>query len=115
MKKIAIFGFTGELLCFNHALINALDFHEKGYEVTLIIEGASAGLIPKLIGDANPFKNHFDKCMEKGLVGGVCRACANKLGTLEAAEAYGFTILGDLFGHPSMAAYSEKGYDIITI
>ena len=38
-RKIAVFAFEGELLCFGHALINAINFKEKGYDVKLIMEG----------------------------------------------------------------------------
>jgi len=29
-KKVAIFAFHGEMMCFAHALLNALDMKEKG-------------------------------------------------------------------------------------
>ena len=32
MKKVALFAFNGELMCFVHVLLNALDMKEKGYE-----------------------------------------------------------------------------------
>ena len=31
-----------------YVLLNAGDFHEKGFEVKLIIEGAATGLIPEM-------------------------------------------------------------------
>jgi len=33
MKKVALFAFNGESLCFVHVLLNALDLKDKGYEV----------------------------------------------------------------------------------
>jgi hypothetical protein len=48
------------------------------------------------------------------LVAGVCKACSNKLGTLEAAKEQGLFILDDMSGHPSIAVYQDKGYQIIT-
>ena len=52
--------------------------------------------------------------MEAGLVEGICTACSNKLGTLEAAKKQGLTLLDDMSGHPAMAAYHDKGFEIIT-
>ncbi|MGM0418609.1 MAG: cytoplasmic protein, partial [Thermodesulfobacteriota bacterium] len=46
MKKKAFFVFNGDPMCFVHVLLNALDMKEKGYDIKLIIEGASAGLLP---------------------------------------------------------------------
>ena len=33
MKKVVLFAFNGDFMCFIHVLVNALDLHEKGYEV----------------------------------------------------------------------------------
>jgi hypothetical protein len=115
MKKIAIFTFNGELMCFAHGLFNAIDMHEKGFEVTLIIEGSSTRLIGELNNDKNPFHKFYIQVKELGLIGGVCKACANKMGTLEEAEKQGLTLLGEAYGHPSIARYMEEGYEIITL
>ena len=40
-KKVAIFAFNGETMCFAHALLNALDMKEKGYDIKLVIEGSA--------------------------------------------------------------------------
>ena len=39
MEKIALVTYNPELMCFGHVLLYALDFHEKGYEVKVVIEG----------------------------------------------------------------------------
>ena len=33
MKKIALIAYDGELTCFAHVMLYALDFQNKGYEV----------------------------------------------------------------------------------
>ena len=114
MKKIALFVFNGDPMCFIHVLLNALDMKAKGDEVKIIIEGASVRLIPELIKSGNPLNGLWKKNLEAGLVEGVCKACSNKLGTLEAAKEQGLTLLDDMSGHPSMSAYHNKGYEIIT-
>jgi hypothetical protein len=37
MKKIALFVFNGDPMCFIHVLLNALDMSEKGYEAKIVI------------------------------------------------------------------------------
>ncbi len=49
-----------------------------------------------------------------GLVDGVCKACSNKLGTLEAAKEQDLTLLDEMSGHPSMARYRDEGFEIIS-
>ena len=44
MKKIALFVFNGDPMCFIHVLLNALDMKEKGYEARIVIEGAAMEL-----------------------------------------------------------------------
>ncbi len=115
MKKIAYFGFTGELMCFAHILFNAEDMLNKGYNVKIILEGSSTKLIPVLGTDKNPFKKLYLSLKEKGVIDAVCQACANKTGTLEYAKKEGLPLGNDLYGHPSISSYIEEGYEIITI
>ena len=114
MKKYALFVFNGDPMCFVHVLLNALDMKAKGDEAKIILEGASVKLIPELVKSGNPLNGLWKKNVEAGLVEGVCKACSNKLGTLDAAKEQELALLGDMSGHPSMAAYRDNGYEIIT-
>jgi hypothetical protein len=44
----------------------------------------------------------FLKPLEKGLLTGVCKACVQKMGTLELAKEKGLIILEDMYGHAGM-------------
>ncbi|MDY0213554.1 MAG: cytoplasmic protein [Desulfuromonadaceae bacterium] len=114
MKKVVMFVFNGESMCFVHVLLNALDMKDKGYEAKIILEGSSVKLIPELVREGSPLKGLWQKCLQAGLVEGVCKACSAKLGTLTAAQDQGLVLLDDIFGHPSMAAYRDNGFEIIT-
>jgi len=114
MKKIAIFVFNGDPMCFIHVLLNALDMHQKGYDVKIVIEGAAVKLIPEVVKSDNPLHKLWEKVQSANLIEGVCRACSHKLGTLQDAETHGFALLDDMSGHPSMHSYRDKGYEIIT-
>ncbi|PTN33599.1 cytoplasmic protein [Desulfonatronum sp. SC1] len=114
MKKIALFVFNGDPMCFIHVLLNALDMQAKGYEPKVIIEGAAVKLIPELVKTDNPLNGLWQKNLAAGLIEGVCKACSTKLGTLEAAKEQGLTLLDDMSGHPSMAGYRDQGFEIIT-
>ncbi len=114
MKKVALFVFNGDPMCFIHVLLNALDMNEKGYQAKIVIEGAAVKLVPELVETGHPLHGLWKKCREAGVVDGVCKACAAKLGTLDAAVASGLPLLGDMSGHPSMASYRDAGFDIIS-
>jgi hypothetical protein len=114
MKKIALFVFNGDPMCFIHVLLNALDMKAKGDEAKIIIEGASVKLIPELAESGNPLNGLWKKNLEMGLIEGVCKACSSKLGTLAAAQEQGLALLDDMSGHPGMSGYRHRGYEIIT-
>lgn len=114
MKKTALFVFNGNPTCFVHVLLNALDMQAKGYTAKVIIEGEAVKLIPELVKPENPLNGLWKKNLAAGLIEGVCKACSQKMGTLDAAVAQGLPLLDDMFGHPGMASYINEGYEIIT-
>ena len=114
MEKIALFAFNGDPMCFIHVLLNALDFSDKDYEVKLVIEGSATKLISELDEENHPLHTLYRKVKERVLLVGACKACSQKMGTLQAAEAQGLHILADMSGHPSMERFFEQGYKIIT-
>jgi hypothetical protein len=114
MKKIALFVFNGDPMCFVHVLLNALDMKEKGHSPKIILEGASVKLLPELVKNENPLHKLWGKVLDQDLVEGVCKACSNKLGTLKDAQKQELVLLGDMSGHPSMMEYRHNDFEIIT-
>lgn len=113
MKKV-FFAFKGDPVCFIHVLLNALDMNAKGMNVKIVMEGAATAIIPDLALTSNPLNSMWEKAKILGLVAGVCKACAMKIGTLDSAKSQGLVILDDMNGHPSMTAFIENGYEILT-
>jgi hypothetical protein len=114
MKKFALFVYNGDPMCFIHVLLNALDMSEKGYEAKIIIEGAATQLISELEKKRHPLHQLWKRAKSKGLVEGVCKACANKMETISGAKDQGLKLLADMLGHPGMARYRDAGFEIIT-
>jgi len=113
-NSVALFVFNGDPMCFIHVLLNALDFHAKGVEAKIIVEGAATRLIPELEKEENPLHQLWRKTKQLQLVDGACKACSQKMGTDRDAQAQGLVLLDDMTGHPAMAAYRERGFEIIT-
>ena len=114
INGVALFVFNGDPMCFIHVLLNALDIHAKGTDARIIVEGAATRLIPELEKEENPLHQLWRKVKERELVEGACKACSQKMGTEKAAQAQGLALLDDMTGHPGMATYRERGFDIIT-
>lgn len=114
MKKIALVAFQGELMCFSHVMLYALDYTEKGYEVAVIIEGAATGLIAELARSETPFAAQYLRLREQGLIACICKACSVKMGTHDEAIAQGLRLGSDMHGHPSLEHYTRLGYEVMT-
>jgi hypothetical protein len=114
MLKVALVAFQGELMCFAHVLLNALDLRDRGGEAIIIIEGQATKLLQDLNRPENAFHPLYVKTREAGLIAGVCRACATKTGSLAEAELQGLPLLDDMSGHPSLGRYLQAGFTILT-
>ena len=113
--KAALFAFNGEPMCFVHVLLNALDMQAKGHEAVVVIEGSATALVRTFHDDPRaPFAPMYRKAKDAGLIAGVCKACAAKMESLDAAVAEGLTLLDDMSGHPSMTAFIDRGYQVYT-
>jgi hypothetical protein len=114
MKKVVLLAYNGELTCFAHVMLYALDLEAKGHEVKVVIEGAATGLITQLAQSGTPFANLYSRLREKKLLTCICKACSQKMGTLPEAEKQGLTIVGDMQGHPSIEGFLSEGFQIIS-
>jgi hypothetical protein len=114
MQKNVLVAFNGELLCFVHVLLNALDMRERGQEATVIFEGRAVTLVAELEKPKNAFHQLYGKARQAGLIRGVCKACSAKLGALEAVRAAGLPLLEGMSGHPSLGELQEQGYTVLT-
>ena len=114
MKKYALFAFNGETMCFVHVLLTALEMNEKNYDVKVVMEGSATRLIKELAEPNVPFADLYQKVKEHQLIDCVCKACSNKMGSLDAAMEQNLPICDEMKGHQSMSRYIENGYEIIT-
>ena len=113
-RKVALFAFTGEMPCFVHVMLNALDLKGRGFDVKVVIEGAAARLVKELPGAGPPMSDLYRRIHDEGLLDCVCQACAHQMTSLEEARSQGLGLCSEMSGHPSMGRYMEDGYIIIT-
>lgn len=114
MKKIALVAYTGELMCFSHVMLYAIDYADKGYDVVVIIEGAATSLIKDLAKPETPFAPLYKELRERGLISCICKACSVKMGSYDEAVNQELTMGSDLQGHPSLEQYTKEGYEVMT-
>ena len=80
MEKVLFYGMTGEKMCFQHILMNAIDLTLTGKEVKIIFEGASVKLVSIFEDENNPL---YKKAKDANLIAGVCLACSKVLNVFE--------------------------------
>ena len=114
MKKIAVFAFNGDPMCFVHVLLNALEMHTRGWDVKLVIEGSATKLIPDLAREGSPYHELYTRTIDAGIIDCVCKACSSKMGVLADVEAQDLPVCAELKGHPSIFRYMDAGFEILT-
>ena len=96
-----------------HLLLNAVNFHENGHEVTTVLECASSRLLIG-IADGSIKLPLFGKAMELGIIDHACKACIAAFSATEAAQKLGVPIKGELSGHSDMLKFIGNGYSLFT-
>ena len=112
MKKVLFYGMSGEKMCFQHNLMNALDMRAEGMDVQIIFEGASVKLVPVFAEEKNAL---YLACREKDLIAGSCFACSNVLGVYDQVKDLGLPLLRDMNGHAGMKSYVADGYEVVSL
>ncbi len=114
MEKTVIFAFRGDPMCFVHVLLNGIDLHDRGREGLIVLEGEALTLVSKMAEPGHMLNALYRKARALGILYAACRACSAKLKVEQDIEKENIPFLGDMSGHPSMAGFIEKGYDVIT-
>ncbi|NLB70487.1 MAG: hypothetical protein GX797_00590 [Chloroflexi bacterium] len=112
MKKILFYAMTGEKMCFQHVLLNALQLADAGWQVKIIFEGSSVKLPLVLTSESNKL---YQKAIGADLIAGICLACSRALGVYEANAALGLPMLDDMNGHAGMRSYVTDGWQVVSM
>jgi len=112
--KVVLLAFRGELLCFTHVLLNAIDMRGRGFDVRIVLEGGSVVQARELGAPGKPFSELFAEVRQARLIDAVCKACAHKMGALESCLQQGLPLRGEMQGHAPLADYIAQGFQIIT-
>lgn len=113
MRKMALFVFSGDLAVFAHALLNAIDMKNRGYDVKVVVEGDAVKQVSLLRNETKPFAPLYKRAKDAGLIACVCKACAMKLGVMPAVIEQRLPTCEDIEGHPSIARYLEEGREVL--
>ena len=114
MKKVVVYAFSGDPSSFAHAMLTAMDMKDRGYDVKAVVEGEATRLLSLLRNETKPYADVYREFRQRGLIDRVCRACATKNGVVPVVIEQNLAFGDDMAGHPSMAAYMDQGYEVVT-
>jgi hypothetical protein len=100
-----------------HALLYAMELKENGNEVVLLFDGAGTEWIeewsnPESKDKLAPMYREFAKT---GVTEIVCDFCAGAFEVKKSLTARKIVLTGEFRGHPSVAKWANKGYQIIVL
>jgi len=121
-RKILFLLFSDDACRQNHALRYALDLHEKGHAVKLILEGPATRMVSALGAPDSATGALLRRASAAGLVAGACgrasSGCASDDPThkvADVARSAGVRLLADLDGHAGIEPYVREGYELVVL
>jgi len=100
-----------------HALLYSKELKEHGHEVILIFDGAGTEWIEKWskADSTDKLANSYKELREMGVTQVVCDFCASAFKVKESLQKSEVTLSDEYKGHPSIAKWINKGYELIIL
>lgn len=100
-----------------HAMLYTRELYENGDKVALIFDGAGVQWIEEW---TNPHSEHpltpmYTELHDLGITEIICDFCAGALELKDDLEGREVQFSGEFKGHPSIARWTNKGYQIIVL
>ncbi len=121
-RKLLFVLFSGDACRQNHALLYALDLHEKGHSVKLVLEGEATRILGELGASEARRGMLLRRACAAGIVAGACErassGCASEdpaRKVADVARSHGVALLSGLEGHASIEPFVREGYEIVVI
>jgi len=118
-QKLLFMIFTDEECKQNHAFMYALECHEKGNKVRIILEGPATACLNRLPEDGK-FAGLFKLAKKNGLIEGICKTAAGGCSTNKPARnvakmagTEGLELISDLNGHAGIGRFIKNGYQVL--
>lgn len=125
MKRKILFVLFAEDGCRQaHALWYALDLHQEGHAVRLVLEGPATGMLARLADPGFEAGPLLRQVREAGLLAGACLRASLGCGcdadattspSVQAARDADIALLDGMDGHASIATFVREGFEIVVI
>lgn len=100
-----------------HAFLYAGELKKEGYDVVIIFDGAGTTWAKELSDPESESKilPAYNKFKKDGIVEVICDYCSVAFGVKEDISGEDYVFESDHEGHPSIAKWANKGYQILIL
>lgn len=100
-----------------HALLYSKELKEHGHEVVLLFDGAGTEWIAEWSkpDSSDKLAPMYQELREAGVTQVICDFCANAFQVKASLEENKTPLTAEYKGHPSIAKFADKGYQIIVL
>lgn len=100
-----------------HALLYSKELKEHGHEVVLLFDGAGTEWIAEWSkpDSTDKLASMYQELREAGVTQVICDFCASAFQVKSVLEENKAPLTAEYKGHPSIAKFADKGYQIIIL
>ncbi len=100
-----------------HALLYTMELKEHGHEVVLVLDGAGTEWAEEWTRADSTHKLApvYRKLRKMGITEVICDFCAGAFHVKEALKERNAPLLAEYEGHPSVAKWADRGYQLIVL
>ena len=100
-----------------HALLYSKELKEHGHEVKLVFDGAGTEWASEWMSaeSTDKLKPMYEELKKSGVTQIICDFCATAFKVKENLEKEQAVTTAEYQGHPSIAKWADKGYQIIVL
>lgn len=100
-----------------HALLYSKELKEHGHEVALVFDGAGTEWVEEWTNpeSTNKLKPMYEELRKSGITEIICDFCAGAFQNKEKLQERKTSLTAEYQGHPSIAKWADRGYQIVVL
>jgi hypothetical protein len=100
-----------------HALLYTRELKEHGHDVVLVFDGAGTEWAEEWTrpDSTNKLTTMYRELSKPGVTEIICDFCAGAFQVKDALKARQIELSGEFQGHPSIARWADKGYQLVIL
>lgn len=100
-----------------HALLYSQELKEHGHDVVLLFDGAGTEWVSEWMNpeSTDKLKSRYEALRKVGVTQVICDFCAGAFKVKENLQKENASLTAEYEGHPSIAKWADKGYQLVVL